>query len=143
MTVAIGSMQRPPRVLLVCDWFLRYVVPYAIALHERGVDVALLCRDHAHEFNGSATEREHLLAGLDRAGVSVFEIPGRVRSLRAVRASVDVAAAVRRFRPDVVHAQSEIHDPRLLAAVTGYPTVLTVHDPELHWGTPPTYRDEP
>jgi alpha-maltose-1-phosphate synthase len=125
----------PLRILLVCDWFLRYVAPYALALRGHGMEVALLCRDHAHEFDGRIEERDALLDRLRSSGVRIFEMPGRVSSVGALGGALRVVLAARRWSPDVVHAQSEIHDPRLLAAIAGYPTALTVHDPELHWGT--------
>jgi len=40
---------------------------------------------------------------------------------------------IRRWRPDVVHAQDN-HDPRLLLLTRGYPLVLTIHDPIPHTG---------
>jgi glycosyltransferase involved in cell wall biosynthesis len=121
----------PLRVLLVCDWFLKYVGPFAEALVARGAHVGLLCRAHAHEFAGDADERGRILAAAATAGVEVMEVPGRAASL--VGAARPVAAALR-FDADVVHAQSEIHDPRLLVAVGRKPLVLMVHDPRPHLG---------
>jgi glycosyltransferase involved in cell wall biosynthesis len=135
---AINGAERAPdgrlRVLLVCDWFLRYVAPYAIALRGHGVEVALLCRDHALEFEGSVEERDEVFDSLRRAGVKTFVMPGRVMSGRTIPEGLRVARAARHWSPSVVHAQSEIHDPRLLTAVVGYPMALTIHDPEPHWG---------
>jgi hypothetical protein len=125
---------RPLRVLLVFDWFLRYVAPYALALRELGVEVGVLCRDHAYEFDGNVAERERLLDSLTAAGATVLTMPGRVSSTAALRGAVRVARAVRRWEPDVVHAQSEVHDPRMLAVIAAYPVALTVHDPRLHLG---------
>ncbi len=64
------------RVLLVCDWFLRYVAPFAEALRRADVEVALLCRDHASEFQGNRGERQSLLDRLLAGGVSLIEMPG-------------------------------------------------------------------
>ena len=133
---ATSSRGRGPlRVLVVCDWFLRYVTPYVLALRSDGVEAAVLCRDHALEFDGRREERAELLARLRGAGVPIFVMPGRVSSPRAVTGAFRAALATRRWAPNVVHAQSEVHDPRMLAAIAGYPTALTVHDPELHWGS--------
>lgn len=122
------------RVLLLCDWFLKYVGPYAQALARRDVDVAVLCRDHAYEFGGDRAERTRVLDAMRGAGVEVIEIAGRGTSV--VRAGAPLTAA-RRWRAHVAHAQSEIHDPRLLAAVGRTPLALMVHDPRLHLGAAP------
>jgi glycosyltransferase involved in cell wall biosynthesis len=120
------------RVLLVCDWFLKYVGPFAEALRRAGIPVAVAIRDHAHEFGGDRAERSRVVEGMRAAGVEVIELPGRGSSLlRALPA----LARVRRWRADVVHAQSEIHDPRLLAAVRGLPLALMIHDPRPHLGS--------
>ena len=122
------------RVLLLCDWFLKYVGPYAQALARRDVDVAVFCRDHAYEFGGDRAERARVLDAMRVAGVEVIELAGRGSS---VARAVAPLAAVRRWQADVAHAQSEIHDPRLLAAVGGTPLALMVHDPEPHLAAAP------
>ena len=64
-------------------------------------------------------------------------LPGRVRDRDAVPVARGIAAAVRRFAPDVVHAQdSVVHDPRLLWAARLRPRrfAVTVHDPRPHPG---------
>ena len=124
----------PVRVLLVCDWFLKYVGPFAEALARTGTRVALLCRDHAHEFGGDRDERLRILGSAADAGVEILEVPGRAADV--VHGAPTIAAALR-FGAGVVHAQSEIHDPRLLAAVGRRPLVLTVHDPRPHLGAAP------
>lgn len=124
----------PRRVLLMCDWFLKYVGPFAEGLTRQGVAVAVLCRDHAHEFSGDRAERSRILGAMHSAGVDVIEVGGRGSSI--ARAAAPLARA-RRWKPDVVHAQSEIHDPRLLAAVGRKPLALMIHDPRPHLGTAP------
>lgn len=119
------------RVLLMCDWFLKYVGPFAEGLTRQGVAVAVLCRDHAHEFAGDRAERSRIVNGMRAAGVDVIEIGGRASSIG--RAATPLAR-VRRWDADVVHAQSEIHDPRLLAAIGRKPLALMVHDPRPHLG---------
>ena len=119
------------RVLLVCDWFLKYVGPFAEALQRAGVSVAVVIRDHAYEFGGDYAERRRIVESMIAAGVEVIELPGRGTSiLRAV----PTLRRVRRWRADVAHAQSEIHDPRMLALVAGTPLALMVHDPAPHLG---------
>jgi len=111
------------RVALLCDWFLKYTAALAAALARAGADVTLLCRDHAREFGGSREERAETLAPAEHAGVRVLTLGDGAGS----------PAALRRARPEVVHAQWNA-DPRLLAAARGLPTVLTVHDPVSHPG---------
>jgi starch synthase len=120
------------RVLLVCDWFLKYVAPFAVALSRAGARVAVLCRDHAAEFEGNADERRALVDGMIAAGVTVIVMPGSngVPS----RAAWGALRAARGFGADIVHAQSDILDPRMLLAVGRAPLVLMVHDPEPHLG---------
>jgi glycosyltransferase involved in cell wall biosynthesis len=59
-------------------------------------------------------------------------MPGANTSLE--RGAWSAALAARRFGADLVHAQSEILDPRLLLATAGMPVVLMVHDPQPHLG---------
>jgi glycosyltransferase involved in cell wall biosynthesis len=65
------------------------------------------------------------------SGVEVIEIGGRASSVARAAAPL---ARVRRWNADVIHAQSEIHDPRLLAATGRKPLALMVHDPRPHLG---------
>jgi glycosyltransferase involved in cell wall biosynthesis len=124
------------RILVVCDFLLKYGSQQARSLAEAGHDTAILIRSHTMEFGGSAAERTAHLASLRRDGVAVFEIPGRVRSLSALPTLWGVRRRLHRWRPDIVHAHNN-HDPRLLALTAGYPTVLTIHDPSLHPGDRP------
>jgi glycosyltransferase involved in cell wall biosynthesis len=122
------------RVLLICDWFLKYVADLAIALAGDRHDVRLLCRAHDMEFGGDPDEREKLLERVRQAGVAVHEVPGRPWSVRAAPAAFRAIAAARKGRPDVVHVQEAVYDPRLLLASGRQPVVLTIHDPEPHLG---------
>src|SRR6266498_6019845 len=81
--------RRPLRVVIAFDWFLKYVARQAIALRSARVDVALLCRTHAHEFDGRSEERRRLLELVEEAGVGVLEVPGRFRSTSALPALLD------------------------------------------------------
>jgi glycosyltransferase involved in cell wall biosynthesis len=121
------------RILIVCDFFLKYGAQQARSLARMNHDVAILCRSHALEFGGDPGERDDLLADARLDGVRLFVVPGGVRSIRAVRPVLDIRRALRRWRPDVVHVH-RTHDPRLLALTAGRRTVLTVHDPVDHPG---------
>lgn len=123
------------RIVLTCDWFLKYAAAQAAALADAGAEVVLLCRHHASEFGGNRQERESTLERPRRAGVRVIEIPGRLSDARAVPALLTLRRRLARFAPDVVHAHDG-SDPRALWLLAGYPTVLTVHDPSPHPGQP-------
>jgi glycosyltransferase involved in cell wall biosynthesis len=121
------------RILIVCDFFLKYGAQQARSLARMNHDVAILCRSHALEFGGDPGERDDLLAQARREGVRLFVVPGSVRSIRAVSLVFEIRRALRRWRADVVHVHRN-HDPRLLALTAGHRTVLTVHDPVDHPG---------
>jgi glycosyltransferase involved in cell wall biosynthesis len=121
------------RILIVCDFFLKYGAEQARSLARMNHDVAILCRSHAFEFGGDSGERDELLARARRDGVGLFVVPDSVRSLRAVPTVLKLRQTLRRWRPDIVHVHRN-HDPRLLALTAGYRTVLTVHDPVDHPG---------
>lgn len=122
------------RVLLGCDFFLKYSVEQATALADLGHDVMLVCRGHALEFAGDRAERDAWIARAAGTGVRVVEMPGRMREARAARALLDIRSAIHGFAPDVVHVH-QLTDPRLLALVPRRsPTVLTLHDVVLHPG---------
>jgi glycosyltransferase involved in cell wall biosynthesis len=121
------------RVLIVCDFFLKYGAQQARSLARMNHEVAILCRSHTFEFGGHSGERDELLARAGDDGVGVFVVPDSVRSLRAVPTVLKLRQALRRWRPDIVHVHRN-HDPRLLALTAGYRTVLTVHDPVGHPG---------
>jgi glycosyltransferase involved in cell wall biosynthesis len=122
------------RVLLVCDYFLKYTSSYAIALRGQRHDVAVLCRDHAGEFGGDAEERAATLLSLRNAGCLVIEVPGRLRSLASVPDLIGLRKAVAAWEPEIVHVQDN-HDPRLALLTGAAPHVLTIHDPTPHLGT--------
>jgi glycosyltransferase involved in cell wall biosynthesis len=129
------------RILIVCDFLLKYGSQQALSLARAGHEVGLLCRTHALEFGGSAAERDELFDRLRRERVSIFPVPGRVRSMSAVPLMLRIRRDLRQWRPDIVHVH-ENHDPRLLALTAGYRTVLTVHDPLGHPGAPALTRGE-
>lgn len=123
------------RVLLVCDWFLKYTAGLARGLVDADAVVALLCRDHAREFDDRVAERQALLDDLAERGVELIVLPGRVSSSAGLVALPRLRRQIAQWAPDVAHAQSN-YEPRLLALSRPYPSVLTVHDPVPHPGQP-------
>jgi len=121
------------RVLVTCDFLLKYAAAQAAALAGAGEDVALLCRTHAAEFGGDEGERRALLVELKRGGVKVFEMSGRFRSVAALPSMVRTRRMIKEWKPDVVHVHDN-YDPRLLLLTRGFPHVLTIHDPSPHLG---------
>ena len=133
------------RVLLVCDFHLKYSVGLARGLAEHGADVLLLSRTHDWEFGGQPGAMRAWVTAELQGRAAHARIPGRVRDPRALRALVAARALVRRFAPDVVHLQDDVNaDVRLLAAAAPRGRyAVTVHDPALHPGDPhqgPVYR---
>jgi glycosyltransferase involved in cell wall biosynthesis len=124
------------RILIVCDFFVKYGSQQARSLVNIGHDVAMLVRSHSVEFGGSAAERDEVLDELRREGVQSFVVPGRVRSLSAIPRLLELRRELRRWRPQIVHVH-ENYDPRLVALTSGYRTVFTVHDPVQHLGARP------
>jgi glycosyltransferase involved in cell wall biosynthesis len=123
------------RIVVTCDWFLKYAVAQSAGLARAGADVTLVCRAHANEFGGDAAERASVLGSARSAGVTVVEIPGRLSDVRVARRLIAIRRALARGRPEVVHAHDGA-DPRALALIPRAPTVLTVHDPSPHPGQP-------
>ena len=124
------------RILIVCDFFIKYGSQQARSLVDIGHDVAMLVRSHSVEFGGSAAEREEVLDELRREGVQSFVVPGRVRSLSALPRLPAIRRELSRWGPQIVHVH-ENYDPRLVALTSGYRTVFTVHDPVQHLGVRP------
>ena len=123
------------RVVVTCDFFLKYAIAQSAALARTGADVLLLCRDHPLEFAGDARERECALTRAREAGVMIVEIPGRYWDLAAAPELKAIRKRVARFAADILHAHQGA-DPRALVLVPEVPTVLTVHDPKPHPGHP-------
>lgn len=122
-----------PRVLLVLDWFLKFVAPQAIALRRAGADVAMLHRTHLYEFNGCEEERDVLQEDVRAAGVRTMALPGRISSPLEIPAFMSLFNEIRRWHPEIVHAHDN-HDPRLLALARAPRCVVTIHDPRPHTG---------
>lgn len=119
--------------MVVCDWFLKYASGQIRGLRDCGVATALLCRTHAFEFGGDCDERAALVESVRSGGTEVIELDGKMSSLSGTRDLARVRAAVRDWRPDIVHVHDN-HDPRLIAATHSLPTVLTIHDSAPHLG---------
>jgi glycosyltransferase involved in cell wall biosynthesis len=131
------------RVLLACDWFVRYTVGLAGGLAAHGSPVALLTRAHDGEFGSTAgAMRAYVGAELGPA-VTHLQLGGRVRDPRAAADLLRVAGRARRFAPRVVHVQDSVaSDPRLLVAAGLRPGryALTIHDIDRHPGDPAVRR---
>jgi glycosyltransferase involved in cell wall biosynthesis len=124
------------RVLLSCDFFLRYTAMLAGGLQRAGAAVALLNRDHDEEFGDRRGAAAEFIAAA-APGLERIVVPGRVRSPRGLAAAARARKAVRRFSPGVVHLQAGVgNDPRLILAAGARPRrfALTIHDPVRHPG---------
>jgi len=128
---------RPPRILLACDWLLKYAAGLAQGLREAGADVALLTRDHGLEYGGNAEEmREELRVRLG-ADAPLWLVSGRVRDLSGLRQLARIRSEIRGFGADLTHfQQATMIDPRLFVAAARRPRhyAVTLHDPTVHPG---------
>jgi glycosyltransferase involved in cell wall biosynthesis len=115
------------RVLIACDWHVKYASAQSAALARAGADVLLLSRGHSDEFAGNAVEREHCLDTARLAGVLTIETRAPLRDLTGLAA---IRKRIGSFRPDIVHTHSGAADPRAIPLVPKAPTVITVHDPK-------------
>ena len=126
-----------PRVLLVCEWFVKYTAGLARGLVENGCEVALLTRDHDFEFGGEPGAMRKFVAATLGTESPHLELGGRVRDPRELAAMLRLRRTTSAWRPDVVHVQDSLtHDMRL-AVAAGWPWgryALTVHDPTPHPG---------
>lgn len=133
-----------PRVLLVCEWFVKYTAGLARGLADLGCEVLLLTRDHDLEFGGEAGAMSAFVQATLGEQVEHLMIGGRVRDVSRISELVRLRALVHDWDPSIVHVQdSVVHDPRL-TLVSGLPRqrlALTVHDPVPHPGDPsPSFR---
>ncbi len=135
------------RVLLVCDFMVRYTALLARGLADRGCASRLLVRDHDLDFGGTLDGgprmRRYVSEVLDGHG-AYAALPGKVSDVRALPTLARVRRDVARFRPDVVHLQdSVLDDPRLLIAAGPRRGrfAMTINDPTVHPGDPvPSWR---
>jgi glycosyltransferase involved in cell wall biosynthesis len=128
---------RPPRVLLACDWLLKYAAGLAQGLREAGAEVALLTRDHGLEFGGDADEMRAELRARLGDGAPLWLVSGRIRELAGLRQLARIRTEIRAFGADLTHfQQATMVDPRLFAAAARRPGryAVTLHDPSVHPG---------
>lgn len=125
------------KILLACEWFVKYTAGLARGLADAGCDVVLLTRDHDHEFgDGPGAMREYVDATLAGRARHVV-LPGRVRDPARLRAAVRIRRGMAAWAPDVVHVQDSLTSDALLAFATGLSRghyALTIHDPAPHLG---------
>jgi glycosyltransferase involved in cell wall biosynthesis len=125
----------PLRVLLACEWFVKYTAGLGGGLVENGGEVTLLTRDHGLEFGGDSDEMRRFVAATIPGGRHLT-VDGRVRDVRELRAVGRLRRGIAAWRPDVVHIQDSLpHDMRL-AVAAGLPRryAITVHDVAPHPG---------
>jgi starch synthase len=123
------------RVLLICDFHLKYATQLAGGLVDEGCNVTLLSRSHDFEFGGRPGARRAFVESHLRGRAAHFELPGRVRDPRALTRLWPLSRALRARRPEVVHAQEGVDVRPLIASgrlLGGY--ALTIHDPLMHHG---------
>jgi glycosyltransferase involved in cell wall biosynthesis len=128
---------RPPRVLLACDWLLKYAAGLAQGLREAGADVALLTRDHGLEYGGDAEEMRADLRARLGADAPVWLLSGRIREVAGLRQLARIRSEIRAFGADLTHfQQATMVDPRIFAAAARRPGryAVTLHDPSVHPG---------
>jgi glycosyltransferase involved in cell wall biosynthesis len=133
-----------PRVLLACEWFVRYTAGLARGLADNGCDVTLLCRDHDLEFGDVPGAMQAYVDGRFGGHGRQIALRGRVRDVGELRRMMLARRVVGSWGPEFVHIQDSLtHDLRL-AVAGGYPWrrfALTVHDPTNHPGdTAPNAR---
>ena len=127
------------RIVVACDWFLKYASEQAASLAAYGHDVVLLRRSPLGEFDGSVEECESCLKIARDAGVTVRTISGGNRSARGAYDAVRNRAWLHAWNPDLVHVHPN-SDPWLFTLFgrrwSRIPLILTIHDPSPHPGTP-------
>jgi glycosyltransferase involved in cell wall biosynthesis len=133
------SAATPPRVLLACEWFVKYTAGLARGLADVGCEVTLLTRDHDIEFGGEPGAMRAFVAETLDGRARHLELGGRVRELSRLPELVRLRRQLSHWEPEVVHVQDSLtHDMRL-ALAAGFPRsgyALTVHDPAPHPGDP-------
>lgn len=134
----------PPRVLLACDWFVKYTAGLGHGLAEVGCEVVLLSRDHDQEFGDEPGAMRAFAREALGEGPRHVTLGGRVREPRRLADTARLRRSLQRWRPDFVHLQDSVpNDMRLAVAagLPGRPYALTVHDPVIHPGdrVPPAW----
>jgi alpha-maltose-1-phosphate synthase len=132
------------RIVLACDFLLRYTTMLAAALSRAGARVALLTRTHDLEFGGRRGAAEEFVRTAAGDGVSHYALAGRPRNPSGWTQAFLLRRELRRFAPNIVHLQeSVINDPRLPLAAGAWPRryAATFHDPTPHPGDRTAKRD--
>lgn len=126
-----------PRVLLACEWFVKYTAGLARGLADNGCDVVLLTRDHDFEFGDEPGAMREFVREALAGGARHAQLGGRVRDPRRLGDVLRLRRELAAWRPDFVHVQDSLpHDLRL-AVAAGLPRrryAITVHDPRPHPG---------
>ena len=125
----------PLRIVMLLDWFFYYAAGIANALAGEA-EILFVTRADGTEL-GAGTAMEARKRSLLDPRVRLVMLAGRQSQLGAgIRGARHARAAIRAFRPDVLHEQPH-HDWRLLHAAGGVtvPRVLTVHDVTPHPGS--------
>lgn len=126
-----------PRVLLTCEWFVKYTAGLARGLAEVGCEVKLLTRDHDLEFGDEEGAMDAFVSAALDGRAEHLTLGGRVREPQFLPAVAALRRRLAAWAPDVVHVQDSLtHDLRL-AIASGIPPrryALTVHDPTPHPG---------
>lgn len=123
---------QPLRVALLALHFADYTLRLALALRARGHEVLFVTyADHARNELGDAWEHKLATAGLRLLVLERPRHPGQI-----LRNAWTLRSSLKRFGPDVVHAQETPRDELVLALLSlpRVPRVLTVHDPAPHPG---------
>ena len=125
------------RVVLGCEWFVKYTAGLARGLADAGCEVVLVTRDHDSEFGDEPGAMRRFVAETLGGRARHMILPGRFRDPARLRAGVRLRRMLGRFHPDIVHVQDSLaKDPVLAFSVglPGRPYALTIHDPAPHLG---------
>jgi glycosyltransferase involved in cell wall biosynthesis len=136
-SVPAPAATRPPRVLLACDWLLKYAAGLAQGLREAGAEVALLTRDHGLEWGGDADEMREELRARIGDDAPLWLLSGRIREIDGLRQLARIRSEINEFGADVTHfQQATMVDPRVFVAAARRPRhyAVTLHDPSVHPG---------
>lgn len=135
--VSGDGAERPPRVWLACDWFVKYTAGLAGGLGEVGCETVLLTRSHDREFGDRAGALEGFVAEALGGSGRHLVLRGRVRDPAGLLDVMRLRREVGSWRPDFVHVQDSLaNDIRLGVAsrLRRGRYALTVHDPVPHPG---------
>ncbi len=139
VTAGVESGAEGARVLLACEWFVKYTAGLARGLADIGCDVTLLTRDHDLEFGDEPGAMREFVAQTLDGKARHLELGGRVREISRLPEVLRMRRECARWAPQAIHIQDSLtHDMRL-AVAAGFPWrkyAVTVHDPAPHPGDP-------